>query len=77
MNEAANDQMRTVYAAAALLVRTPPVELAAALRANGHDQAAEHIRYLGVAVTLYRAHQTGDAPDRAKIAHFHLRSTPP
>ncbi len=77
MSEAANDPMQTVYAAAALLVSTSPVELAAALRANGYDQAAEHIRYLGVAVTLYRAHQTSAPPDRAKIARFHLHSLPP
>lgn len=52
----AEEAAATVCEAADLLISTSsPVEIAAALRAQGLELAADRFRYLGVAVALHRA----------------------
>jgi len=70
MSENEAESLRNVHAAAELLVSTSPVQMAAALRAHGLDRAADHVRFLGIAVSLARSSATLDAADRAKIAQF-------
>ena len=59
-----------VLKAADALVTTPPVELAAALRSNGLVVAADHIRYLGVAVALRQATSLEGDSSTASITPF-------
>lgn len=47
--------LETVGDAAELLVSTPPIELAEGLRSLGYGRAADHLRMLGVAVSLKQA----------------------
>ncbi len=72
MSEPNDEPLRIVYDAAALLVSTSPVEIAALLKDHGYDQAAEHIRFLGVAVSLCRVQGTADG---AKVAPFYPLSS--